>query len=393
VVVALFLGMSVSAEEIFKDRRILARESFLNLSKFSYINSKIALLFGLSATQAFLFVAVGNFILEIDGMTWYYWSMLFSVSCFANMVGLNISASLNSIISIYILIPFILVPQLLLGGAMISFDDLHKSMTNRKNVPLVGDIMASRWAYEALCVAQFKQNRFESLFFDVEQKLSHSSYVNSFLIPRLEIINENLNAQLKNEGKNDNFESRIGLLRNEVAKLHSVHGFEKYNELDAISNNNYSESASKALEAYLEKAKHYYRNEYNTVIYQKDTIYQELVNTIGRDQLLDIQKGNSNKNIASLVQNREELDKILEINGELVQKKDPIYMIPESNFGRAHFFSPVKKIAGVQFDTFYFNLTIVWLMSLFLYFALYYDLLKRIMNLFGFQPKKFKKVI
>jgi hypothetical protein len=68
-------------------------------------------------------------------------------------------------------------------------------------------------------------------------------------------------------------------------------------------------------------------------------------------------------------------------------------MIPESDFGRAHFFAPVKKIGGVKFDTFYFNLTVVWLMSLFLYFALYIDLLKRIMNLFGAQPRKFKKVI
>ena len=41
VVVALFLGMIISAEEIIGDRKILQRESFLNLSRFSYLNSKI----------------------------------------------------------------------------------------------------------------------------------------------------------------------------------------------------------------------------------------------------------------------------------------------------------------------------------------------------------------
>ena len=116
VVVALFMGMSVSAEEIFKDRKIRERERFLNLSRASYINSKIFYLFCLSAFQTLCFVLIGNYVLEIKGMTFFYWVILFSTSCFANMVGLNISSALNSIITIYILIPFILVPQLLLGG-------------------------------------------------------------------------------------------------------------------------------------------------------------------------------------------------------------------------------------------------------------------------------------
>ncbi|HSN50382.1 MAG TPA: ATP-binding cassette domain-containing protein, partial [Bacteroidales bacterium] len=41
VVVALFMGLTVSAEEIFKDRKILKREAFLNLSWNSYLMSKV----------------------------------------------------------------------------------------------------------------------------------------------------------------------------------------------------------------------------------------------------------------------------------------------------------------------------------------------------------------
>jgi ABC transport system ATP-binding/permease protein len=69
VVVALFLGLSVSAEEIIKDRKILERESFLNLSWFSYLNSKIIWVFFLSAVQMISFVMIGSYILEIKGMT------------------------------------------------------------------------------------------------------------------------------------------------------------------------------------------------------------------------------------------------------------------------------------------------------------------------------------
>ncbi|HEY3370295.1 MAG TPA: ATP-binding cassette domain-containing protein, partial [Prolixibacteraceae bacterium] len=52
IVVILLMGMNVSAEEIIKDRQILARESFLHLSRFSYLNSKIGFLVLLSAIQS-----------------------------------------------------------------------------------------------------------------------------------------------------------------------------------------------------------------------------------------------------------------------------------------------------------------------------------------------------
>jgi len=112
----LFLGLSISAEEIIKDRKHLKRESFLGLSRNSYLHSKISLLILISAIQMITFVLISNFILEIRGMTFHYWLILFSTSCFANMLGLNISSALNSVITIYILIPFILVPELLFSG-------------------------------------------------------------------------------------------------------------------------------------------------------------------------------------------------------------------------------------------------------------------------------------
>ncbi|HET6992485.1 MAG TPA: ATP-binding cassette domain-containing protein, partial [Bacteroidia bacterium] len=96
VVVALFIGLTVSAEEIIRDRKILKRESFLNLSKSSYLMSKICIMFILSAIQTFTFVLVGNYVLEIKGMWLDYWLVLFTTSCFANMLGLNISSAFNS---------------------------------------------------------------------------------------------------------------------------------------------------------------------------------------------------------------------------------------------------------------------------------------------------------
>ena len=68
VLVALFIGLMVSAEEIIHDRKILKRESFLNLSKGSYLLSKIAIMFSISVVQTLSFVLLGNYILAIRGL-------------------------------------------------------------------------------------------------------------------------------------------------------------------------------------------------------------------------------------------------------------------------------------------------------------------------------------
>lgn len=136
VIVALFIGLTVSAEEIIKDKKILKRESFLNLSKGSYIYSKILIMFIISAIQTLLFVLVGNLILEINGMWFSYWLILFSLSCFANVLGLNISASFNSVKVIYILIPILIIPQLLFSGVIVKFDKLNPMFSQEDSVPL-----------------------------------------------------------------------------------------------------------------------------------------------------------------------------------------------------------------------------------------------------------------
>ena len=87
VIVFLFLGLTISSEEIIKDRKILQRESFLNLSRGSYLHSKILIMFAISAFQSLSYVLIGNLIFEIKGMMLSYWLILFTTSCFANLLG------------------------------------------------------------------------------------------------------------------------------------------------------------------------------------------------------------------------------------------------------------------------------------------------------------------
>ena len=105
--------------------------------------------------DAAIIIAVAGIAL-MPVLWWYfYWCLLFSTSCFANVLGLNISASFNSAKVIYILIPVLIIPQLLFSGIIVKFDKLHPWFASEKSVPWIGNIMASRWAYEGMAVAQF----------------------------------------------------------------------------------------------------------------------------------------------------------------------------------------------------------------------------------------------
>jgi energy-coupling factor transporter ATP-binding protein EcfA2 len=164
VIVSLFMGLSVSAEEIIRDRKIRQREKFLHLSKTSYFLSKVSLLFIISAIQTLCFVLIGNALMGIHDMNMTYWMILFTTSCFANLLGLNISAALDSAVTVYILIPFLLIPQILLSGVIVRYDKLHPLINCNEGVPLIGNVMTSRWSYEALTVEQFANNPFEKQF-------------------------------------------------------------------------------------------------------------------------------------------------------------------------------------------------------------------------------------
>ena len=164
IVVALFVGLIVSAEEIFRDRKILKREKFLNLSRSSYLISKIIVLFVISAIQTISFILIGDLVLEIPLGEMRYWLILYSCSCFANMLGLNISSAFDSAVTIYILIPILIIPQLLLSGVVINFDKFNPNVGTPKRVPMMGEFMASRWAFEAYMVTQFKDNPFDLVY-------------------------------------------------------------------------------------------------------------------------------------------------------------------------------------------------------------------------------------
>lgn len=384
VVVALFIGLTVSAEEIIRDKKIQKRESFLNLSKGSYIWSKITIMFVLSAIQAILFILVGNYVLEIKGMIGPYWVLLFSTFCFANMLGLNISASFNSAVTIYILIPILIIPQLLFSGVMVKFDKLNPVITSQSVVPVIGDMMASRWAFEALAVKQFKDNDFTKNTYKFDKRISISTFKKDYWLPGITGKLENCELNYKRPENRQEVIDALKMVKNELKKELAVKGNEKIvcKSLDSLDIGTFGPTVSNQIRECLNGLKIVYLNNFKFATAKKEEIISVLnKDSASRENYLKMKDQYENEGLQDLVMNRNSTNRILDLEGVYVQKMHPIYLDPaDSDLGRAHFFAPRKKLFGTYYDTFNFNLCIIWAMSLILAITLYFDILKKLIN-------------
>ena len=380
IVVVLFMGMSVSAEEIIKDRKILQRESFLNLSRFSYINSKVAFLLLLSAFQTLTFVLVGNLVIGIHGLNLAYWLVLFSVSVFSNMLGLNISSAFDSVVTIYILIPLLLIPQILLCGVIVKFDDLQDKTADKDAVPIVGELMVSRWAFEALAVEQFMGNKYMADFFEEEKELAQVRYLSDLLLTELLGRVDFVAGQINTGKPAAEFASKLAIIRNEVKELDENQVITPLEVTDSITPERFSRRVAELAKQHLQKLQSYYLAKKNLIRKQMDAKVFKLNQQNGRNYLFDLKQRYNNLAIENLVMNNGSNEYFRETTTGLMQKIAPIYKAPDYNTGRAHFLASEKRVFSLSVNTLMFNVIVIWLMTLSLYAALYYNWIRRILN-------------
>jgi ABC-type multidrug transport system ATPase subunit/uncharacterized tellurite resistance protein B-like protein len=389
VIVALFMGLTVSAEEIIRDRKILKREKFLHLNWSSYLASKVGILFMMSAIQTCTFVLVGNSMLEIKGLFFQHWAILFTTSCFANLLGLNISSAFNSAVTIYILIPILLIPQLILSGVVVKFDKLNPIIGNTATVPAVGDLMTSRWAFEAAMVTQFKDNAYEREFYLYDKVMAESDFKKIYYIPELETRLDfvNLNRANSDASVQQKISSDLELLRHEIANELETVGKENFAFMDRLDRNKFDSATYQGTKLFFETLKKFYINRFNKADQQKEKLIRAKTHTAAAEKEFDFFKTHyQNESISDLVKNVAETHRIIEKDGKLVQKIYPIYKDPDPDHivdFDAQFYMPKKHFLNYNIDTLAFNLMVIWTMTIFLLALLYFEVLRRIIDGLG----------
>ena len=379
VIIAIFMGLTVSAEEIIKDRKILKREAFLNLSWNSYLVSKVFVQLGISAIQALTFVLIGNAIIGIKGMFLQYWLVLFSCWAGANIIGLVISDSFKAVVTIYILIPFLVIPQIILSGIMVKFEKLNPNLSSPVSIPVYGEFLSARWGYEALAVKQFKDNRYEQQFYAYDKAMSLARYKKDYWYIEVKGNLEKVLTDLKNNTQSRDFNNGLRVVYNEFRKNGEDYPSLKFEKYELLRPDKVTEAIINEALDRLEYIRRYFVAYYNNAKDKKDALLTTLQN-IDNEALLKLRDDYTNKSLEEFVTNKNETEKIIEFKGELRQKLDPIYMDPRHPFIKAHFYSPTKLLFGKEIDTYIVNIIVLWFMTLILYIILYFRLLKKLLD-------------
>jgi ABC-type multidrug transport system ATPase subunit len=360
VIVATFIGMSGSAEEIIKDRALLKREKFLNLSYGSYIWSKIVFMAGVSLLQTLLFIVIGNYIMGIEGMFGVWWLILFVTALLSSLMGLLLSQCLNSVVAIYISIPILLIPQILLCGLVVSFSDLTPKSTTG-NVPLVGDVIPTRWAYEALAVTSFTDNEYEAPYFAVDKEKNECLFYNMAYLYELQSQLETLNDE-RVKGKPVNPQHmeviRINLpVVTEFCQLKPYQGDSSYTSLSA----------------YMDEAEKVLSKRCNELTLQRDAMVSKQLQREGKEAVLALKRAHTNKKLEDCVTGADQSRMVDVVDGYLVPRTGIIYLTPRNKMGRAPFYSSEKILGEWHVKTLWFNMAVMALMCVIVALLLFTD--------------------
>lgn len=64
--------------------------------------------------------------------------MLSALGFTSNMLGPVISDSFKAVVTIYILIPFLVIPQIILSGIIVKYEKLNPTISSPSNIPIYG---------------------------------------------------------------------------------------------------------------------------------------------------------------------------------------------------------------------------------------------------------------
>ncbi len=193
LVLAMFFGLTDAACEILRDRPLLRRESNYRLFTSGYLAAKVLVLTGIAGVQCALYLLVGNAILGIHYMFWEHFAVMILTAFVGIALSLMVSAFVRSDRTALNIVPLLLVPQILLAGALIRFEEMNefspripdgiipaaieKRLSNlrhrvayqdkithnisSKPVPLIAEFCPLRYAFEMLFVVQTTDNLWE----------------------------------------------------------------------------------------------------------------------------------------------------------------------------------------------------------------------------------------
>lgn len=387
IIILLFSGLLSSVEETFHEKKRIKRDISLNISKFSYQNAKIAYLFLLSGLQSILYVLLTNKILGIQEMLVPYFLNYFSILVFGNILGLILSDSIRKLNISYILIPFILLPNIIFGGYTIPYGQNRDGVPGEKNIPVLANFIPTRYAYEALLVNQFSSNKYNKYFFQEDKKLYDINFISNHTLPLLGEKLEKARFYLDYQPQSDSFEYVLKLLKNEIAFLGEREEIAPFDQISRLDKKDFDYKVYDDVFGYLTYIRFLSENLISEHEMQKLKITNLLLDSL-KDQDIEVfRRLNHNYHIENLLTQYDD-ENIIISDGKMYKSGKAVYLDPVSKYGESHFFASRKRILKHFPPTMRYNLSAIWIMNLTLYIIFLWGILNVFLNLFRIEKNQ-----
>ncbi|TVM19948.1 hypothetical protein DPQ33_01610 [Oceanidesulfovibrio indonesiensis] len=223
VIAVMFLALSGSVHEIVSDAPVFLRERMVDVPNYVYLSGKLLVLMAFALVQNALFMLPAFLLLELRELYLQHFLYLGLVSfagvslglAISSLPGLSLRAALNAV-------PLLLIPQIVLGGALIEYEEMNKQLRlfSQNPIPEICQFMPSRWAFEGLIVMQEAGNSYDGAHAALLQELrqrkilrseesADSSTPLSFEIAKLEGDLERLRQERKHAYGNKNVHDAV----------------------------------------------------------------------------------------------------------------------------------------------------------------------------------------
>ena len=235
---------------------------------------------------------------------------------------------------------------------MVKFEDLTPRSTTG-NVPVIGDVIPSRWAFEALAVSSFAYNDFERDIFGYDKVKYQTQYYRTAYISELD-------SRLENADSTD-----LETVRRGIPVLWDRFDIRPYEgRLEDIRFGTFDTTLRADIREWLTYAEDTLGTIGTRATLAADRILTDYRNKYGREALLELRRDNWNNFLESLVINSASDELYTVIDGTIVPKVGQVWLDPPSHNGRAPFYSSTKIVGNLKISTLAYNTGILVLMCL-----------------------------
>ena len=234
---------------------------------------------------------------------------------------------------------------------MVSFTDLNPRSTTG-NVPLIGDIIPSRWSYEALAVTSFTDNKYKRPFFAVEKKKFETQYYNMGLLYELQSQLETLKDE-QQRGKEVN-PNHMEVIRTNLPLVTEYCGMKPYQ----------GDESYQSLYDYMKEAENLLAKRSNELTLEAEKYISAFIRNHSKEYLLELKRKYSNTKLEDCVIGADQKRMVEVIDNYVVPRTGLIFLTPRSTMGRAPFYSSLKILGSWKIKTLYFNMGVMLLMCI-----------------------------